>query len=326
MACPDIASKRWIWTQYDHMVMNDTIARPGGDAAVVRIHGTQKAVAMTSDCTPRYVEADPVDGGKQAVAESWRNLISVGAEPLAITDCLNFGNPQKPEVMGQIVGAIQGMAEACRALKYPVVSGNVSLYNDTHGKSVQPTPAVGGVGLLADASKRVGNAFTEVGQHILVIGETKGHLGSSLYLREIHGREDGAPPPIDLMAEHKHGRMVQALIQEGLIAACHDVSDGGLLVAIAEMCLPKAIGAQIRLPRGVVAHAYAFGEDQARYVLALDADKKDRVLVALNQADILFDDLGTTIADLLIVEDLARVPVQHLHDVNETWLPGFMND
>lgn len=326
MGAPDLASKRWIWTQYDHMVMNDTVARPGGDAAVVRIHGTQKAVAISSDCTPRYVEADPVDGGKQAVAESWRNLIAVGAEPLAITDCLNFGNPQKPEVMGQIVGAIQGMSEACRVLSYPVVSGNVSLYNDTHGKSVQPTPAVGGVGLLTDYDKRVGAAFTDVGQAIVVIGETKGHLGSSLYLREVHGREDGAPPPVDLLTEHKHGRMVQALIREGLVAACHDVSDGGLLCAIAEMCLPKQIGAQIRLPKEAVPHAYCFGEDQARYVLALDADKKDRVLVALNQAAIPFDDLGQTIADLIIVEDVARVPVEHLHDVNETWLPGYMND
>lgn len=326
MGSPDLASKRWIWTQYDHMVMNDTIARPGGDAAVVRIHGTKKAVAISSDCTPRYVEADPVNGGRQAVAESWRNLIATGAEPLAITDCLNFGNPQKPEVMGQIVGAIQGMSEACRTLSYPVVSGNVSLYNDTHGKSVQPTPAVGGVGLLMDYDQRVGAAFTEVGQSILVIGETKGHLGSSLYLRETQGREDGAPPPVDLLAEHKHGRMVQALIREGLVAACHDVSDGGLLVAIAEMCLPKKIGAQIRLPKEAVPHAYCFGEDQARYVLALDADKKDRVLVALNQAAIAFDDLGSTVADLIIVEDIARIPVEHLHDVHETWLPGYMND
>ena len=324
MACPDLASKRWIWTQYDHMVMNDTVARPGGDAAVVRVHGTQKAVALTSDCTPRYVEADPVDGGKQAVAESWRNLIATGAEPLAITDCLNFGNPQKPEVMGQIVGAIQGMAEACRVLGYPVVSGNVSLYNDTHGKSVQPTPTVGGVGLLSDYTKRVGNAFTAVGQAILVLGETKGHLGSSLYLREQCAREDGAPPPVDLAREKTHGRMVQLLIQKGLIAACHDVSDGGLLVAIAEMCLPKTIGAQLRFPGHIPAHAYAFGEDQARYVLAVDPAHKDEVLVMLNQAGLPFDDVGTTIADLLIVEDQARMPVQHLHDVNETWLPGYM--
>jgi phosphoribosylformylglycinamidine (FGAM) synthase-like enzyme len=324
MGSPDIASKRWIWTQYDHMVMNDTVARPGGDAAVVRVHGTNKAVAMTSDCTPRYVEADPVEGGKQAVAESWRNLISVGAEPLAITDCLNFGNPQKPEVMGQIVGAIQGMSEACKVLGYPVVSGNVSLYNDTHGRSVQPTPTVGGVGLLKDSSQRMTSAFTDVGQAILVLGETKGHLGSSLYLREIAGSEEGAPPPVSLETERKHGRMVQLLIEKGLLAACHDVSDGGLLVAIAEMCLPKKIGAQLRLPGQIPAFAYAFGEDQARYVIAVDAAKKDAVVVMLNQAGLPFDDLGVTIADLLIVEDHARVPVEHLHDLHETWLPGYM--
>lgn len=324
MGSPDLASKRWIWTQYDHMVMNDTLARPGGDAAVVRIHGTEKAVAITTDCTPRYVHADPFEGGKQAVAESWRNLVAVGAEPLAITDCLNFGNPQKPEVMGQIVGAIQGMAEACRVLRYPVVSGNVSLYNETQGTSVQPTPAVGGVGLLKDGSRRVGNAFTAVGQAILMLGETRGHLGSSLYLRELAKREDGAPPPVDLDMEKRHGLMVRALIADGLLAACHDVSDGGVLCAVAEMCLGRGIGAQIRLPVGLPAHAYAFGEDQGRYVLAVDADKKDAVMLLLNDADLPFDDLGTTIADMLIVEDALRVPVEHLRDVNESWLPEYM--
>jgi phosphoribosylformylglycinamidine synthase II len=325
MASPDIASKRWIWTQYDHMVMNDTLARPGGDAAVVRIHGTSKALAITTDCTPRYVQADPGEGGKQAVAESWRNLIAVGATPLAITDCLNFGNPQKPEIMGQIVGAISGMAEACRALVYPVVSGNVSLYNETHGQAIQPTPAVGGVGVLNDASKRIGNAFTEVGHSILLIGETRGHLGASLYLREIHGREDGAPPPVDLAAEKKHGDCVLSLIADGrLISACHDLSDGGLLVALAEMCLPRQIGAQVHFAAELPAHAYGFGEDQARYLLAIPPEAKDEVMVRLNQADIRFTDLGTTIADLLIVEDVMRVPVTLLRDVNETWLPGYM--
>jgi phosphoribosylformylglycinamidine synthase II len=324
LGCPDLASKRWIWTQYDHMVMNDTLVRPGSDAAVVRVHGTQKALAISSDCTPRYVQADPVNGGKQAVAESWRNLIASGAEPLAITDCLNFGNPQKPEVMGQIVGAIQGMSEACRVLSYPVVSGNVSLYNDTHGQSVQPTPAVGGLGLIADAAKRITSAFTEVGDAILVVGETKGHLGSSLYLREVQGREDGAPPSVDLAAELHHGRAVQALIQRGLVRACHDVSDGGLLAAVAEMCLPKQIGAQLRFASALPSHAYAFGEDQARYVLAIAPENKDAVVLWLNDAGIAFDDLGQTIADLLIVEDKLRVPVEHLVDVNETWLPGFM--
>ena len=325
MGCPDIASKRWIWTQYDHMVMNDTLARPGGDSAVVRIHGTKKALAITTDCTPRYVEADPVEGGKQAVAESWRNLIAVGANPLAITDCLNFGNPQKPEVMGQIVGAIEGMAEACRVLDYPVVSGNVSLYNDTNGKSIQPTPAVGGVGLISDADYRIGSAFNEIGDSILLIGETVGHLGSSLYLREILGSEEGAPPPVDLATEKKHGEAVRDLIADGrLVSACHDVSDGGLLVAIAEMCLPRQVGAQIRFGSDVPNHAYAFGEDQARYVIAVPARAKDEVLVRLNLQNIPFTDLGTTIPDLLIVEDLMRVPVDFLRNANEAWLPAYM--
>ena len=324
MGSPDLCSKRWIWTQYDHMVMNDTIARPGGDAAVVRVHGTGKAIAITTDCTPRYVYADPAMGGKQAVAESWRNLTAVGAEPLAITDCLNFGNPQKPEIMGQIVGAIQGMAEACRELAYPVVSGNVSLYNETHGVGVQPTPAVGGVGLLTDVNKRVGNAFTAVGQSILLIGETKGHLGASLYLRDIAGREDGAPPPVDLALEKRHGLLVRQLIADGLIAACHDLSDGGLLVALAEMCLPKQIGAQVRFNTTLPMHAYAFGEDQARYLLAVDSQVKDEVLVQLNQQDIAFTDLGITVPDNLIVEDVLRIPVDYLRDLNEAWLPGYM--
>jgi len=324
MATPDIASKRWIWEQYDHMVMNDTIGRPGGDAAVVRIHGTPKALAITTDCTPRYVFADPYEGGKQAVVESFRNLCAVGATPLAITDCLNFGNPQKPEIMGQIVGAIKGMAEACRALDYPVVSGNVSLYNETHDVGVQPTPAVGGVGLLKDASKRVGSAFTAVGQSILLVGETKGHLGSSLYLRDLVQSEDGAPPAVDLALERRHGSLVRSLIENDMLAACHDISDGGLLVALAEMCLPLCIGAQVRFETDIPHHAYAFGEDQARYVLAVSPEQKDAVMLQLNQATVPFTDLGTTVPDMLIVEDVMRIPLAHLHEVNETWLPGFM--
>lgn len=324
IGCPDIASKRWIWQQYDHMVMNDTIGHPGGDAAVVRVHGTGKALAITTDCTPRYVFADPYEGGKQVVAESFRNLCAVGATPLAITDCLNFGNPQKPEIMGQIVGAIKGMAEACRALDYPVVSGNVSLYNETNGEGVQPTPAVGGVGLLKDATKCVGNGFTEVGHSILLIGETQGHLGSSLYLREIVGSELGAPPVVDLALERRHGSMVRSLIENGMLAACHDVSDGGLLVALAEMCLPRGIGAQVRFDTKLPPHAYAFGEDQARYVLVVAPERKDEVILQLNQAEVPFADLGATVPDLLMVEDVMRVPVAHLQNVNETWLPEFM--
>lgn len=324
LSSPDIASKRWIWQQYDHMVMNDTVERPGADAAIVRVHGSSKAIAITTDCTPRYVEACPYEGGKQAVAETWRNLSASGADPIAITDCLNFGNPQKPEVMGQIVGAIKGMAEACRALDYPVVSGNVSLYNDTHGKSIQPTPAIGGIGLIPDIAARGTMGFTHVGDAILLVGETKGHLGSSLYLREILGREDGAPPPIDLSTERKNGDAVRALVRDGLTTACHDIADGGLLVALAEMCFPRAIGAQIRLPEHLPAHAFAFGEDQARYLLSIAPDKKDLVVFRLNALGIPVYELGTTIADDFVIEGITRAPVSHLRDINELWLPGYM--
>ena len=325
LATPDIASKRWIWEQYDHMVMNDTIAWPGGDAALVRVHGTPKALAITTDCTPRYVEADPYEGGKQAVAESWRNLNAVGATPLAITDCLNFGNPQKPEIMGQIVGAIKGMAEACKVLDYPVVSGNVSLYNETNGAGVQPTPAVGGVGLLKDAGFRTTSAFTAIGHSILLIGETEGHFGSSLYLREICGSEEGAPPPVDLERERRHGLMLRNLIEDGrLISACHDISDGGLLVALAEMCIAQGIGAQVRVPEGIAPHVFAFAEDQARYLIAVPPHAKSEVLVRLNQSRIPFSDLGETVPDSLIVEDLMRAPVEQLRRIQEQWLPEYM--
>ncbi|MBT3305377.1 MAG: phosphoribosylformylglycinamidine synthase subunit PurL, partial [Alphaproteobacteria bacterium] len=269
MACPDLASKRWIWEQYDHMVMADTTGtgRPGGGAAVVRVHGTDKALAITSDCTPRYCKADPIQGGRQAVAEAWRNLTAVGAMPLATTDCLNFGNPEKPDIMGQFVGCIEGMGEACRALKFPVVSGNVSLYNETQGTAVLPTPAIGGVGLIDDLGQATSLDFKAAGETIILVGETAGHLGQSLFLREIEGREDGPPPPVDLETEKRNGDFVRGLIRAGDVTACHDVSDGGLLVTITEMALSGNIGATIQVPEtDTPAHAWLFGEDQARYV------------------------------------------------------------
>jgi phosphoribosylformylglycinamidine synthase subunit PurL len=266
MACPDLASKRWIWEQYDHMVGADTLHRPGGDAAVVRIHGTQKALAITTDCTPRYCFADPFEGGKQAVAETWRNLIAVGALPLAITDCMNFGNPQRPEIMGQFVGCIEGMAAACTALDYPVVSGNVSLYNETNGTGILPTPAIGGVGLMADYAKATSLAFKAPGESIWLVGAPgDGHLGQSLWLRELHGREDGPPPPVDLAAERAAGDFIAMLIDAGHVTAVHDVADGGVLVALAEMALAGGIGATVDLADA----AAAFGEDQGRYVITM---------------------------------------------------------
>src|ERR1700754_3948638 len=226
MASPDTASRRWIWEQYDHMVGADTVQRPGGDAAVVRVHDTPKGLAITTDCTPRYCFADPFEGGKQAIAECYRNISAVGATPLAVTNCLNFANPQRPEIMGQIVGCLEGMGDACRALDFPIVSGNVSLYNESKatggGSAILPTPAIGGVGLLKDWSKSCTIAFKGTGDIIIALGERAGHLGQSIWLREIHGREEGPPPPVDLMAERAAGAYVRKCIEAGLVTACHD--------------------------------------------------------------------------------------------------------
>ncbi|MDE2463022.1 MAG: phosphoribosylformylglycinamidine synthase subunit PurL, partial [Alphaproteobacteria bacterium] len=238
----DLCARRWIWEQYDHTVMNDTVQRPGGDAAVVRVHGSQKGLAMSTDVTPRYCFADPFEGGKQAVAEACRNLSAVGARPLAATDNLNFGNPQKPEIMWQIVAAIDGIAEACRVLDCPIVSGNCSLYNETNGEGILPTPAIGTIGLIANVSRMASIAFKRSGDILLLLGHTRGHLGQSLYLREIEGRQEGAAPPVDLDAERSHGAFVRELIETGRVDSCHDVADGGLLVAISEMALAGNMG------------------------------------------------------------------------------------
>lgn len=265
---PDLASRRWIYEQYDSQVGADTLQKSGGDAAVVRVHGTDKALAISTDCTPRYCYADPYEGGKQAVAETWRNICAVGATPLAITNCLNFANPQRPEIMAQIVEALNGMGDACRALDYPIVSGNVSLYNESKatggGSAILPTPAIGGVGLMLDHEKMATVPFKAAGEAIFVIGQSNGHLGQSLWLREIHGREDGTPPPVDLAAERRHGEFVRELIADGKVSAVHDVSDGGLLVALAEMALASGIGCELEQ---IGDHFTAFGEDQARYVV-----------------------------------------------------------
>jgi phosphoribosylformylglycinamidine synthase subunit PurL len=323
LACPDLASKRWIWEQYDHLVMGDTVQRPGGDAAVVRVRDSRKALALTTDCTPRYCFADPVAGGAQAVAESWRNLTAVGALPIAITDNMNFGNPERPEIMGQFVGCIEGMRAACLALDYPVVSGNVSLYNETNGTGILPTPAIGGVGLIAEAASSIGLAFRPGEQAIILIGKTVGHLGASLYLREIAGREEGAPPPVDLAAERRNGDFVRAQIEAGRVGACHDLSDGGLLVALAEMAMASGIGAEIAPPTDAVPlHAYLFGEDQARYVLTTAAP--DALLAEAAQAGVAAALLGVTGGAALTVQGAGAISTAELKRVNEAWLPAYM--
>jgi phosphoribosylformylglycinamidine synthase II len=322
MHCPDVASRRWIWEQYDHMVGTDTAARLGGDAAVVRLHGSNRGLAMTTDCTPRYVQADPQQGGRQAIVEAWRNLTAVGALPLAVTDNMNFGNPERPEIMGQFVGAIEGMREACLALDFPVISGNVSLYNETEGKAILPTPAIGAVGLIKDLSKIVSIAPPESGLTLVLLGKTDGWLGCSLYLREIHGREEGAPPPVDLSAERKVGDLVRNLIHQGTISACHDLSDGGLAIALAEMCLAGNMGASISLPSGIPPHAFLFGEDQARYLVATAVAPK--VLEAATKSGVTALILGQSGGDSLKLDKLGIISVDELRQAHESWLPGFM--
>jgi phosphoribosylformylglycinamidine synthase len=322
IGCPDLASKRWIWEQYDHLVMGHTVQRPGGDAAVVRIPGRKKALALSTDCTPRYVAADPKRGGAQAVAESWRNLTSVGALPLAITDNMNFGNPERPEIMGQFALCIEGMREACLALDYPVVSGNVSLYNETNGSGILPTPAIGGVGLIEDAAKSMSLGFKRANETIVLIGKTRGHLGQSLYLREVLGREEGAPPPVDLAAEKRNGDFVRAQILGGKVSACHDLSDGGFLVALAEMAMAGGIGAALALPESLPAHAFLFGEDQARYLLATPAP--DALLAAASKADVPASIVGKTGGDALTLSNGNAISVAELRRINEAWLPAYM--
>jgi phosphoribosylformylglycinamidine synthase subunit PurL len=322
IASPDLCSKRWVFEQYDHVIIGNTVQRPGGDAAVVRIKDGPKALALTADVTPRFCEADPFEGGKQAVAEAYRNLTAVGALPLAVTDNLNFGNPERPEIMGQLVGCIRGIGEACRALDFPVVSGNVSLYNETNGRAILPTPTIGAVGLLDDFTKSMTLAFKAEGDAILLVGETAGWLGQSLYLREICGREEGAPPQVDLAAERRYGEFVRALIRDGLLTAVHDVSDGGLLVALAEMAMASRVGAVLEAPAGIPSHAFWFGEDQGRYVIT--AKNADPVIQRASAAAVPLARLGATGGEVLAAAGGRPLPVNGLRARFEAWLPAFM--
>jgi phosphoribosylformylglycinamidine synthase len=321
---PDMCSKRWVWEQYDHLIQSNTAAGPGGDAAVIRIDGTNKAIAACADVTPRYVEADPYQGGKQAVAECWRNLTAVGAEPIAITDNLNFGNPERPEIMGTLVKAIEGIGEACRALNFPVVSGNVSLYNETNGQAILPTPTIGGVGLLSDLSKRIGLAFAAEGDAVILVGGHGSHLGQSMYLREVLGREDGAPPPVDLDAELKHGKFIRKLIRNGRLTAAHDISDGGLIAALTDMALASGLGAIIDLPQEQ-RHAQLFGEDQARYVITASPLDTHGIMGKAEDRGIPVSRIGTVSGDQLKILGSVSISLEELRSAHEGWLPDYMD-
>ncbi|WP_164118012.1 phosphoribosylformylglycinamidine synthase subunit PurL [Sphingorhabdus sp. Alg239-R122] len=298
MASPALASRKWIWEQYDSQVMGDTAQKSGGDAAVVRVHGTNKGLAISTDCTPRYVYADPYEGGKQAIAECYRNLTAVGAKPLATTDCMNFGNPQKPHIMGQFVHSIEGMAEACKALDMPIVSGNVSLYNETKAddgssKAILPTPAIGGIGLIEDIDKMMTIGFKDEGDKIWLLGGEDSCLDQTVWLRECHDRKDGAAPAIDLATELKNGNAVRALIASDKVKAVHDVSDGGLLVALTEMALAGNMGCKLDV---ALSTAAAFGEDQGRYAIVTDKDESIENAVLLGTVG------GSSVADVSLTD------------------------
>lgn len=322
---PDQCSKRWVWEQYDHLILGNTVQTPGGDAAVVRVEDGPKGLALTTDVTPRYCEADPFEGGKQAVAEAWRNITAVGGLPLAITDNLNFASPERPEAMGQFVGCLKGIAEACRTLDFPVVSGNVSLYNETNGEGILPTPAIGGVGLLDDVTANASIAIKREEDALILIGDTAGWLGQSIYLRDVCGREEGAPPPVDLAAEKRNGDFVRQLIRSGQVDTVHDLSDGGLALALAEMVMAGGIGAMLAsAPENLPLHAFLFGEDQGRYVLAVSPDEASDILYEASELGIPAMVLGVTGSDSLILPGAEAISVGKLKAAHESWLPDYM--
>ena len=324
---PDLCSKRWVCEQYDHIIGGNTVAGPGtgGNAAVVRIEDGPKGLALTADVTPRYCRADPVQGGRQAVAEAWRNLTAVGARPLALTDNLNFGNPEKPGAMGELVGCIRGIGEAARALDFPIVSGNVSLYNETMGQGILPTPTIGGVGLVDDVARTARAAFRQAGDTLLLVGDTAGWLGQSIYLRDLCGRADGAPPPVDLAAERRNGDFVRGLIAGG-IRTVHDCSDGGLAIAVAEMAMASSIGATLEAEAAgaLPGHAFLFGEDQGRYLLAVAPGEVADIQAAALQAGVPLAVIGRTGGPALTLPGDAPILVSALSEAHGRFFPALM--
>ncbi len=327
---PDLSSRRWVWEQYDSLILANTLQIPGGDAGVVRVDGhATKALAFSSDVTPRYCEADPFEGGKQAVAECWRNLTATGAEPLAATDNLNFGNPERPEIMGQLVKAIEGIGEACRALDFPIVSGNVSLYNETNGQGILPTPTIGGVGLIGDWSKMARIGFAAEDEAIILVGAQASwgtHLAQSIYMRDIHGRTDGPAPAVDLAHEKRTGDLVRKLIATGVATAVHDLSDGGLAVGLAEMAMAGGIGATVNQPRDHSPIPVFFGEDQGRYLVTVPRDQIDWFLGEFLKATGVFAPwIGVTGGRELKLGDARAVSIAELKAAHEGWFPKFMD-
>ncbi|EJF97670.1 phosphoribosylformylglycinamidine synthase 2 [Bartonella vinsonii subsp. arupensis Pm136co] len=323
----DQSSRRWVYEQYDTLIQGNTLVRPGGDAGVIRISNNDKrALAFSSDVTPRYCEADPYEGGKQAVAECWRNISTTGAIPLAATDNLNFGNPEKPEIMGQLVFAIKGIGEACKILDFPIVSGNVSLYNETNGEAILPTPTIAGVGILDDWSKMATINGMQNGDTIVLVGACGSHLGQSIYARNILKIETGAPPHVDLQLEKKHGEFVRDVIHRGFVHAAHDISDGGLAIALAEMVIKAGKGIKAKLSNTFPPHAELFGEDQGRYLLAVKPHALNNLKELAQVSAVSLTELGIVEGNLLNIEGILTLSVANLTQAYESWFPQFMGE
>ena len=324
---PNNAEKSWVWEQYDQTVMGDTIQKSGGDSAVIRIHGKNKGIAITVDSSAHYCFANPVAGGKQVVSEAWRNLISVGATPLAITNCLNFGNPEKDTVMGQFVECIDGISQACTYLDFPVVSGNVSFYNETKDKSISPTPTIGGVGLIKNLNTMMTKNIKEIGSYILVIGKTIGHLDQSEFFREVVDIKEGPPPAVNLFNEKNNGLLVQTLISKKLLNSVHDVSSGGILIALVEMCISGNIGAKIKIPNDkITSHEYLFGEDQSRYLIEVSEKNKNEVCKTLEKNSIFYEMLGKTQKDSLDLDKEFNIKLSDLNKLNSFWFKNYFKE
>ena len=327
ISSPNICSKEWIWEQYDHTVMGDTIQKPGGDAGVVRVHGTEKAVAASVDSSAAYCYAHPLSGGKQIVCETWRNLISVGSKPIAITNCLNFGSPENEENMGEFVECVQGIGEASEYLKFPVVSGNVSFYNQTKDEGIKPTPAIGGVGLIKDYNKMITMDFKEIDNVVLVIGKTEGHLDQTLFARNILDEKNGPPPEINLFNEKNNGETLLKLIESNLIKSAHDVSLGGIITAVAKMCIKGKKGINLNKPKYLINELeYFFGEDQGRYIIEVGKKDLKKVTDILNKNAVHFDELGTINENELYIDDKTKVTIDELTSSNTKWLSDYMSN
>jgi len=324
---PNNSEKSWVWEQYDQTVMGDTVQKPGGDAAVIRIHGTNKGTAVTIDSSAHYCLANPISGAKQIVSESWRNLISVGADPIAITNCLNFGNPEKEKIMGQFVESIDGISQACTYLDYPVVSGNVSFYNETKNRAISPTPTIGGVGLIKNLKNMTTKDFKKLGSYIFVIGKTLGHLYQSEFFREVVGILDGPPPEVNLFNEKNNGKAVQELILRGLLDSVHDLSSGGIIVGLAEMCISGNIGAKIKIPKNnIETHEYLFGEDQSRYLIEVNEKNKDEVSKILSKNSIYYEIIGRTQKDSLDFDKEFNIKLIDLATFNSFWFKDYYKE